>query len=161
MLFFQGSKIQAAFYETHFQKFKHIFHENGTYFITNPTVATLRSNAFKISEFDIKITFYWRTSVSLCTDFPSHLNGFDFVDYQTIINTRRPNKMSVGELLFISFFYSFYKIYNLFMNVLLIFFCIDILGQIVGVGSFQGDNDDTAKNRINIQLYKCSVCYIS
>ena len=81
----KGTRIHGRVYEKYFDRFNHQLVEGHGYVIQT---ATLGDNlgTFKYTDSKFKMLFNYNTKVKESFDFNGPLNGFQFTDFQSILN---------------------------------------------------------------------------
>nr|KAJ0212191.1 hypothetical protein LSAT_V11C400157660 [Lactuca sativa] len=93
----RGNKIQGYVHKAYIYKFKQLLKEGEAFIIKSPNLAKI----FQLTNQLQKLTLNLDNTVTPCDNFSGSVNGFDFIEYRTIINGTVLENMSlvvVGEI---------------------------------------------------------------
>nr|KAJ0213093.1 hypothetical protein LSAT_V11C400206130 [Lactuca sativa] len=88
----QGNKIQGYVPKNYIYMYTKVLKEGDAFFIKSPNLAKMDKGKFQLTDQIQKLTLNRR-----CVDFSGSVNGFAFVDYQTIITGTYLENMSLGH----------------------------------------------------------------
>nr|KAJ0193167.1 hypothetical protein LSAT_V11C800401800 [Lactuca sativa] len=91
----EGTKYQSRVFNQKFSRFGHMLKEDQSYIILKPSMAAVK-NGLSVSDQRQTITLDWKTIIKRCEDFPGPVNGFVFVEFNSIIEQTCPRESFFG-----------------------------------------------------------------
>ncbi|CAH1447724.1 unnamed protein product [Lactuca virosa] len=118
----EGTKYHSRVFNQNFSRFGHLLKEDETYIILKPNMAAV-INGFSYTSHKQTLTLDWKSILKKCEDFSGPVNGFMFVDFNSIIEQTCPRD---------TFF--------------------DVIGQIVSFRPLETSNPVASKHYIKLTL---------
>ncbi|CAI9286587.1 unnamed protein product [Lactuca saligna] len=85
----EGTQYQARVFNQNFSKFRHLLKEDESYIVIKPNMAAV-TNGFSYTGHKQTLTLDWKSILKKCDDFSGPVNGFMFVDFNSIIEQTCP-----------------------------------------------------------------------
>ena len=93
--FKQGTQYQARVFNQNFSRFRHLLKEDESYIVIKPNMAAV-TNGFSYTGHKQTLTLDWKSILKKCDDFSGPVNGFMFVDFNSIIEQTCPRDTFFG-----------------------------------------------------------------
>nr|KAJ0221727.1 hypothetical protein LSAT_V11C200062740 [Lactuca sativa] len=117
-----GTQYHSRVFNQNFSRFGHLLKENETYIIIKPNMVAVL-NGFSYTGHKQTLTLDWKSILKKCDDFSGPVNGFMFLDFNSIIEQTCPRD---------AFF--------------------DVIGQIVSIRPLETSNPVASKHYIKLTL---------
>ncbi|CAI9262987.1 unnamed protein product [Lactuca saligna] len=85
----EGTQYQARVFNQNFSRFRHLLKEDESYIVIKPNMAAV-TNGFSYTGHKQTLTLDWKSILKKCDDFSGPVNGFMFVDFNSIIEQTCP-----------------------------------------------------------------------
>ncbi|CAI9266359.1 unnamed protein product [Lactuca saligna] len=85
----EGTQYQARVFNQNFSRFCHLLKEDESYIVIKPNMAAV-TNDFSYTGHKQTLTLDWKSILKKCDDFSGPVNGFMFVDFNSIIEQTCP-----------------------------------------------------------------------
>ncbi|CAI9296505.1 unnamed protein product [Lactuca saligna] len=85
----EGTQYQARVFNQNFSRFRHLLKEDESYIVIKPNMAAI-TNGFSYTGHKQTLTLDWKSTLKKCDDFSGPVNGFMFVDFNSIIEQTCP-----------------------------------------------------------------------
>ncbi|KAL7614438.1 hypothetical protein Lser_V15G05038 [Lactuca serriola] len=118
----EGTQYHAHVFNQNFSRFRHLLKEDESYIVIKPNMVAV-TNGFSYTGHKQTLTLDWKSILKKCDDFSGPVNGFMFVDFNSIIEQTCPRD---------TFF--------------------DVIGQIVSFRPLETSNPVASKHYIKLTL---------
>ncbi|KAL7615143.1 hypothetical protein Lser_V15G06317 [Lactuca serriola] len=118
----EGTQYHARVFNQNFSRFRHLLKEDESYIVIKANMAAV-TNGFSYTSHKQTLTLDWKSILKKCDDFSGPINGFMFVDFNSIIEQTCPRD---------TFF--------------------DVIGQIVSFSPLEISNPVESKHYIKLTL---------
>ncbi|KAL7595794.1 hypothetical protein Lser_V15G29785 [Lactuca serriola] len=85
----ESTQYQARVFNQNFSRFRHLLKEDESYIVIKPNMAAV-TNGFSYTGHKQTLTLDWKSILKKCDDFSGPVNGFMFVDFNSIIEQTCP-----------------------------------------------------------------------
>ncbi|CAH1451560.1 unnamed protein product [Lactuca virosa] len=85
----EGTQYHARVFNQNFSRFRHLLKEDESYIVIKPNMAAV-TNGFSYTGHKQTLTLDWKSILKKCDDFSGPVNGFMFVDFNSIIEQTCP-----------------------------------------------------------------------
>nr|KAJ0206538.1 hypothetical protein LSAT_V11C500241730 [Lactuca sativa] len=126
----KGTQYHARVFNQNFSRFRHLLKEDESYIVIKTNMAAV-TNGFSYTGHKQTLTLDWKSILKKCDDFSGPVNGFMFVDFNSIIEQTCPRD---------TFF--------------------DVIGQIVSFRPLETSNPVASKHYIKLTLSNLEGDYI-
>nr|KAJ0210316.1 hypothetical protein LSAT_V11C400181800 [Lactuca sativa] len=126
-----GTQYHARVFNQNFSRFRHLLKEDESYIVIKPNMAAV-TNGFSYTGHKQTLTLDWKSILKKCDDFSGPVNGFMFVDFNSIIEQTCPRD---------TFFV--YPVLSL---------VVDVIGQIVSFRPLETSNPVASKHYMKLTL---------